>query len=132
MEMQLQSVKILLVDDDIDFLAQHRAMLESVGATVITAENQQQAEEILKQTKPDVAILDLMMEHADAGFALCHHMKKMYPKVPVIIVTAVNSETGIDFDAATGEERSWLKADAFMNKPVRFEQLLGQIEKLLE
>ena len=131
METQLQSKTILLVDDDVDFLAQHQALLAATGAKVITAESQAQAEEILKQTKPSLAILDLMMEHVDAGFALCHHIKKLDPKIPVIIVTAVNSETGIDFDAATVEERSWLKADAFLNKPVRFEQLLAEIDKLL-
>ena len=46
--------------------------------------------------------------------------------MPVILVTAVASETGLDFDAATAEERGWIKADAVLDKPVRFEQLAAR------
>ncbi len=57
-------------------------------------------------------------------------MKKKYPGMPVVLVTAVTSETGLEFDAATDEERSWVKADALLAKPVRFEQLKREIERL--
>lgn len=123
---------VLLVDDDVDFLTQQQIQLKSAGFMVIAAEGQRQAEEILKQTRPDVAVVDLMMEHVDGGFALCYHIKKKDPTIPVILVTAVTSETGLEFDAATEEERSWLKADAFLAKPVRAEQLIGKIEQLLK
>ena len=79
---------------------------------------------MLAQTRPDLAIVDLMMEYKDSGFALCYHIKKKDPSIPVILVTAVTSETGLEFDAATEEERSWVKADAMLAKPLRFEQLL--------
>ncbi|MBN1295887.1 response regulator [bacterium] len=122
---------ILLVDDDIDFLAQTRQYLESAGYRVITAEGQAQAETILADHSPDLAIVDLMMEHMDGGFALAYHIKKMDARIPVIIATGVTSETGLEFDAATDEERSWVKADAFLAKPLRGEQLLREVERLL-
>lgn len=122
---------VLLVDDDIDFLEQHRLLLESAGLKVVSAESQAQAEELLENLQPDIAICDLMMEHTDGGFALCYHIKKRYPTTPVILVSAVASETGMEFDASTDEERSWIKADAFLTKPVRFEQLQGEIDRLL-
>jgi CheY-like chemotaxis protein len=62
---------------------------------------------------------------------LCHHIRKQDPSIPVILVTSVNSETGMDFDMATGEDREWIKADALLAKPIRFEQLLGEIDRLL-
>ena len=123
---------VLIVDDDVDFLAQQRLQLEGAGFRVVAAESQAQAEEVLKTTRPDVAVLDLMMEHMDGGFALCYHVKKLDASIPVILVTGVTSETSLAFDAATDEERSWMKADALLPKPIRFEQLLREIHRLLE
>jgi CheY-like chemotaxis protein len=73
-----------------------------------------------------------MMEHMDGGFALCYHIKKKNGRIPVILISAVTSETGLEFDAATDEERSWVKADVMLTKPVRFEQLKREIDRLLE
>ncbi|HCL00486.1 MAG TPA: response regulator [Candidatus Marinimicrobia bacterium] len=123
---------ILLVDDDIDFLIQTEAVLQKDGFQVIRAESQKEAEELLQNIKPDLAILDLMMENFDGGFALAYHVKKSNPGVPVIICSAVTSETGMQFDASTEEERSWIKADLFIPKPIRHEQLLREIHKLLK
>ncbi len=122
----------LLVDDDVDFLMQMKAMLLSSGFDVITAEGTVQAEEILKDRLPDVAIVDLMMEESDGGFTLCYHIKSIDKSIPVILVTAVASETGMDFSVDTGEERSWVMADALLAKPVRFEQLQKELDKLLK
>ncbi len=125
------ATKILAVDDDTDYLAQLRVQLEAAGYAVSTAESVRSAEEALTREKPDLAIVDLMMERADGGFSLCHRIKKMDPRIPVLLVTAVASETGMDFDAATAEERSWVKADAVLAKPIRFEQLRREIRRLL-
>lgn len=123
---------ILIVDDDPDFLAIERMQLEAAGYKVVSAESQHQAEETLKTLSPDMAIVDLMLEHMDGGFALCHHIKARKTAIPVIIVTGVTSETGLEFDASTAEERSWIKADIMLAKPVRFEQLLAEVQRLLE
>jgi CheY-like chemotaxis protein len=123
---------ILVVDDDFDFVNQQKMQLEKAGFNVITADSQKQAQILLAQTRPDLAIVDLMMEYKDSGFALCYHIKKKYPSIPVILVTAVTSETGLEFDAATEEERSWVKADAMLAKPLRFEQLFWEIQQLLK
>lgn len=122
---------VLLVDDDDDFLFQHRLQLEGAGFQVIVAQGRGPAEEILARQRPDVAVVDVMMEHPDAGFVLCHHIRQRDPSIPVILVTSVNSETGMDFDLATEEDRVWIKADALLAKPVRAEQLIGEIDRLL-
>ncbi len=122
---------ILIVDDDVDYLTQMQINLRDAGFDVIAAEGQRKAEEVLSNMRPDIAIVDLMMENMDGGFALSYHIKKKYPATPVILVTAVTSETGLEFDASTDEERKWVKADAFLAKPVRLEQLLREIDRLL-
>jgi len=122
---------ILVVDDDEDFLLQQKTLLESDGYTVLTAGGQEEAEQLFRESPPHLALVDLMMEHMDGGFALCYHIKKSDPSIPVILVTGVASETGLGFDAATDEERAWVKADAILAKPVRKEQLISEIERLL-
>ncbi|MBE0652796.1 MAG: response regulator, partial [Bacteroidales bacterium] len=87
----MESKIILLVDDDFDYLFQQKIYLESWGYKVLTADSRTKAEELLEKTKPDLAILDLMMEEDDSGFILSYKLKKKYPDVPVIISTAVSS-----------------------------------------
>lgn len=124
---------ILVVDDSEDFRTQMQWALEAEGFRVVTADSQAAAEELLERgTSPDLAILDLMMEHMDSGFVLGHHIKKRLPGVPVILVTAVAAETGMEFDTIAPEEKSWLSADAILDKPVRPEQLRREVRRLLK
>jgi CheY-like chemotaxis protein len=125
------TIKILLVDDDEDFLFQHRIQLENAGFEVTTANTRGAAEEKAAGVKPDLAILDLMMEQHDDGFVLSHHLKRSFPGLPIILVTAVTSETGLVFDPSSPAERAWVGADAVLAKPIRFEQLRREIDRLL-
>ncbi len=123
---------ILLVDDDTDFLFQLKAQFSAAGFNVISASSGKDAVALLADTRPDLCVVDLMMERADMGFTLCYKIKKKDPSIPVIMVTSVTHETGLDFDATTEEERSWIKADALLDKPVRFEQLQREVARLLK
>jgi len=121
---------VLLVDDDDDFLFQHRLHLETAGFDVTVARGRQEAEELLAKQLPDLAVIDVMMESPDAGFTLCHRIRKLDPAIPIILVTSVNSETGLDFSLAGDEERAWIKADSLLAKPIRFEQLMREIDRV--
>ena len=123
--------KILVVDDDIDLLEQVATVLAVDGYEVHKAQGQEEAEDILTGFIPDLAVLDLMMENMDSGFVLCHSIKKLYPGTPVIILTAVQAATGLDFKARSAEAGSWVKADILMDKPVRPEQLKSEVRRLL-
>jgi CheY-like chemotaxis protein len=122
---------ILLIDDDFDFRLQQKLQLEAKGFTVRECDSAKAARESLAQERPDLVVVDLMMEEDDSGFELCYFIKKSWKDLPVIMVTGVASEAGMEFAAATAEERVWIKADAVLAKPVRFEQLEGEIKKLL-
>jgi CheY-like chemotaxis protein len=125
------NITILIVDDDQDYLIQLQAKVRQFGYNTITAESQQEAEKLLEKVKPDLAILDLMMENEDSGFILCYKMKKKYPDVPIIIATGVAAETGISFDINDENNRKWIKADRFLEKGIRAERLKEEIENLL-
>jgi CheY-like chemotaxis protein len=123
---------ILVVDDDIDLLDQVSLVLAGEGYNVIKAQGQKEAEEALLTSIPDLAVLDLMMENMDSGFVLCHHVKRLYPDTPVILLTAVKAATGLDFHPQSDEAASWVKADLVMDKPVRPEQLRAEARRLLK
>lgn len=127
-----QQKTILIVDDDVDYLFQLQTNVEKFGFNVITAESQEEAEELLKDTKPDLAIFDLMMENDDSGFILSYRCKQKYPDVPIIIATSVAADTGISFDLDSEEERKWIKADLYMEKGIRADQLHREIIRLLK
>ncbi len=123
---------ILIVDDDQDYLYQMKNRLESFGFQILLAESQKEAEELIEKIKPDIAILDLMMENEDSGFILCYKMKKKYPDVPIIIATGVAAETGITFDINDENNRKWIRADHFLDKGIRSEKLKEEIDQLLK
>ncbi len=123
---------ILLVDDDEDYLFQTRLNIEQFGFRVITADSQAEAEKLLDTLKPDLAILDLMMENEDSGFILAYKLKRKYPDVPVVIATAVTAETGMTFGVSSEEDRQWIKADLYIEKGIRADQLHKEIIKLLK
>jgi len=123
---------IFIADDDSDYLFQMKMHCQSFGFDVITASSQKEAEYIIENTKPDLAILDLMMEKEDSGFTLCYKMKRKYPDVPIILATAVASETGLSFGLNTAADKQWIKADLFLEKGIRKDQLHKEINKLLK
>ena len=123
---------ILIVDDDMDYMFQMKLKVEQFGFETITAEGQKEAELIIETIRPDLAILDLMMENDDSGFILAYKIKRKYPEVPIIIATAVTAETGMTFDINSDENKQWIKADLFLDKGIRADQLQKEINKLLK
>jgi DNA-binding response OmpR family regulator len=123
---------VLIVDDDVDYLAQMEIQVKRLGFNVITADSQKAGEEMIDREKVDLAIIDLMMENKDSGFILCYKMKKKNPALPVMIASAVTAETGLNFGVETEADRSWIKADTFIEKGIRPDQLEREINKLLK
>lgn len=123
--------KALVVDDDPDFLFQQEHALRQLGFAVTTATGRADAVEKLAGLQPDLAVVDLMMEEKDGGFVLAHQIRTASPGTKIIIVTAVTGETGLTFDLAGQGRRPWIKADAILAKPVRFEQLEREVARVL-
>ncbi len=130
--MNTEMKNILIVDDDIDYLNQLEFQVKSMGYAVITANSQKEAENLIGKQEPDLAIIDLMMENKDSGFILSYKMKKRYPAMPIIIASAVTSETGLNFGLESEEDRKWIHAEKFIEKGIRKDQLEREIKKLLK
>lgn len=125
------SGKILLVDDDPDFLDMHKAVLQNHGYDVLTATSGQEGLERVRAEMPDLIILDLMMEKHDAGFSFSKTVKAdpLFRKIPILMVTSVAEATGFRFSLE--EDGYWMKTDDFLDKPVMPEVLLERVDKLL-
>jgi CheY-like chemotaxis protein len=130
--MKKSDFTILVADDDPDYLFQTVKGLERAGYKTVAVESQAEAETVIAKMKPDLAVFDLMMENDDSGFILCYKLKRKYPAVPVILATAVSHETGISFGLASEQERAWIRADKYLEKGIRPEQLDQEIMKLLK
>lgn len=109
---------IAIVEDDPSQRENYADALKSQGHQVITYSNKPTALEGFKQALPDLAILDIMLEdEMDGGFDICRELRHMSPQMPIIILTARDS----DIDRVSG-----LRLDAwdYITKPVNL-QFLG-------
>lgn len=128
-----KSPKILFVDDDRDFLAAQTAFFGGRGYEVVTVDRVEGALEKVSQERPDVVVLDLMMEHYDSGFVLGRKIRQdpAMSKVPIIMLSGVASATGHKFGSDAAALKDWIKLDAFLDKPVTGRQLIKVVEEKL-
>lgn len=123
---------ILIVDIDSENNDINKKYLECHGFEVNCVETANEAIEILNTSKPDLVITEIMLENNDSGFSLAYHAKKKYPEIGVIILTDVVRKTGIEFELNTEDEKSWIKADDWINKPINPAVLVKKINKLIK
>ncbi len=128
--------KILVIDDDPDFVDAVTPILQSALYDVISAPNPSEGKVKALSEKPDLILLDIMMDSLFDGFSLCHEIKtskefESMKHTPVIFVSAVKEMTGSRFQFK-GEEQGLRGPDDYIDKPVNPEDLISRIEKLLK
>ena len=128
----MEKAKILIADDDPDIRESLQAILESQQYTVVTAIDKTDGLEKIKAEKPDLAILDIMMSTWEDGFQMSRELKKdpQFKDMPIIMLTGIKSETGIDFKSTVGDP-DWCPVDAYLEKPVEPDILLAEVAKQL-
>lgn len=126
-----QKPRVLLVDDDTDFIEQNKAVLESNGFTVIAALTGGEVPDKVRFEQPDVIVLDLMMEKHDTGFMVAKALKAdpVYRRIPILMVSSAMEKTGFEFSQEL--DGYWMKTDDYVSKPVQPEDLLARIKDLL-
>lgn len=124
--------KILIIDDDPNFVEATKAILESKSYKVVAAYDKNEGMEKINSEKPDLILLDIMMKKLDDGFTLCYKLKHdpELKKIPVLAISAITEETGLKFSSETDGE--YFEADDYVEKPVKTDDLLERIEKLLK
>jgi DNA-binding NtrC family response regulator len=122
--------KVFLIDDDIDLVKMNEVVLKKRGHEVVTAYSAAEAKTKLAQARPDIIVLDVMMESRSAGFELAREIHKTYPDMPTLMLTSVHEATGVPFRFEPDE--SWLAVVKFMDKPVVPTKLAEEIEAPLK
>ena len=132
--MEKTKSSVLIVDDDVDYLEASEATLSAAGYAVITARSADEGITLAREIRPNLVILDLMLEHTDAGFALAHQIRSTpeLADIPLIMVTSAAREAGYRFDLSSEEERRWIKVDRILNKPVTGAELLANVAEALD
>ncbi|TNF24504.1 MAG: response regulator [Deltaproteobacteria bacterium] len=128
---EIHGRRALVVDTDEEALKARAAELRGLGLIVTTATTSSAALAALDAQPVDLAVIELVLEEADGGFTLSYFMKKRRPALPVLITSRVTFEAGLDFDTYTAEERRWIKADGWLERPYRLEQLAREVRRLL-
>ncbi len=122
--------RILVVDDDPDFVEYTRIVLESQGYEVQTAATTEAALRMMRQDKPDVVLLDVMISYVLDGLNLTRQLRDApaLKDIPVIMISAIVSRE----EAGVFPTDEYLSVDAFMTKPVDPADLLAQVAKLMQ
>jgi len=121
--------KILLVDDDKDFVDTIRTVLESGGYEVVAAYDGEACLEKAKTEAPDGIILDIMMRTLGDGMFVAQRLREdeATQKIPIIVVSAINRVPPYNL----WPDEAWLPVDVFLEKPVEPEALLAEVRKVL-
>ena len=122
--------KILVVDDDPDFVEVTRTILESKNYQVSTAANGKQALAMLKKEKPDLVVLDVMMSYVLDGLDVTEAMSQdpEMKDVPIIMVSSLPSTRYADMFPTD----RYVPIDDWLSKPVKPEELLKRVARLVE
>ena len=122
---------ILLVDDDVDFVENHKLLLERNNYNVWVAYNGTQCVEIIEEKgNPDLIILDVIMDYGSEGFDVARKLKseERTQHIPLIMLTSV----GEGFAFKYKPDETWLPVDVFLEKPTPPDKLLLEIRKAIE
>lgn len=117
---------ILIIDDESEFLKIMKVWLESLGYTVITAQDGKSGLGKARESNPDMIILDVLMPEMN-GYEVCRLLKfdEKYKSIPVIMLTAKTQNV----DRQLGER---VGADDYISKPFKNEELLAKIKNILK
>ncbi len=120
---------VLLIDDDEDFTASIRGLLEAEGYAVVTAESGKEGLRKLRETPPDVVLLDIMMESTTEGYAVSGAIRTADPGLPIVMLSSVENAPTELF--ARSEELELIRPDAYFTKPVDVPKFLATLRALL-
>jgi CheY-like chemotaxis protein len=127
--------RILIVDDDPDMVLAARLCLEDAGHTVTEAPDGTAGLAKVKAERPDLIVLDVMMDSTTEGFQLALKLRNPDPtseyadfrNIPILMLTAIHTTTPLRF----GPDEDYLPVDAFVEKPLDPDALVNKVAELL-
>jgi CheY-like chemotaxis protein len=124
-------VKVLIVDDDPDFHTTVRSFLQPAGYSILSAYSEREGLELARREKPDVILLDIIMQTTTDGFDFCREARRdPYIKhTPILGISAIQKVSGIHYPPDIAADL--FPVDAYLSKPVTPERLLAELKRLI-
>ncbi len=129
------TAKILIIDDDDDYRASTRALLEGEGYVVTEANTGKAGREAVRTDPPDLIVLDIMMESPVEGYTTVHALKSAHAggpaaDIPILMVSSVQDDPEALFPMSG--DTAMITPDAYMTKPLDITKFLAAVRKMLE
>ena len=125
--------KILVADDDVQFVDSLKTLLESAGYEVGYTYKSSEVVENAMNVKPDLILLDVMFagSREPDGFKISRllHNEPDLKEIPVIIISGVRKVWDLTFTLESDER--WMPVKSFIEKPFKPDELLSEIKKVL-
>ena len=124
--------KILIIDDDPDFVEVTKVLFETRQYEVSTALDPEEGYAKLEEEMPDALILDVMMGKGADGFIVARKIRKdtRFDKMPILMLTSMREQTGFDFPGERIHAK-FLPVDEYIEKGVEPQVLLDKVEQQL-
>ena len=123
--------KILVIDDDLDFIAAVQTLLENEGYKVLTAKSGREGLALIATDEPDLVICDVMMESSTEGYAVSGAVKFRElagaAELPFIMVSSIESSPDELFPRS--EEVAAIRPDFYLTKPLDIPRFLEVVKK---
>ncbi|MBN1483368.1 MAG: response regulator [Chloroflexia bacterium] len=123
--------KILIIDDDPDFVLTVKMILDTHGFQVASAQTPQEGIEQVLSFEPDLVILDVMIPTGYEGFQIAREIREQHKLIdlPIFMLTNIHGVKEVPYRFAPDEQ--YLPVDLFLDKPIEPEQLVDTIQDML-
>jgi len=123
------SQKVLIIDDDADFVEAISTLLEAKGYEIVSASDGQAGFEQAKTQSPGLILLDVMMTGKSEGFDVARGLKdnNITKDIPVVLITGIKKDMSLPFGFEPDED--WLPVKAVLEKPVKPDVLLKAVQE---
>jgi DNA-binding response OmpR family regulator len=119
--------RIFVVDDDAGIIDACRLFLEREGHKVEGVQTRAEGMKALRESAPDLLILDVMLEQPDDGIAMARELRGFGFKAPILMLTSVGKATGMRYE----RDKAIMPVDAFEEKPIAASRLIEVVDNLL-
>ncbi len=124
--------KILIIDDDSDYVSALRSILEAHSYNVTWAPGSAAGMEMIKSDLPDMIILDIMMSTMGEGLHMAYRLKSdpEYARIPILMLTSIAQRTGLKFDPE--DDGEFIPVEGYMEKSTPPDVLCTRIARILK